>query len=109
MTGLYTTITLVNYSCMIVVHILLCLQVTSSNVSTSPATPDQPDDKFIPIQQGESPSDQGDQATDDYTIARWLNSLGLSAYVDNFHQQGLSSLFQLSEFTLEVRIHPQTV
>ncbi len=32
---------------------------------------------------------------------RWLNNLGLSAYVDNFHQQGLYNMFELQEFTLE--------
>ncbi len=31
----------------------------------------------------------------------WLNNLQLSAYVDNFHQQGLYNMFELQDFTLE--------
>ena len=37
-------------------------------------------------------------------ICSWLGSLGLAAYVDNFHQQGLVNMYQLENFTLEVNI-----
>ncbi|XP_064611404.1 cellular tumor antigen p53-like isoform X2 [Liolophura sinensis] len=37
----------------------------------------------------------------DTTIAKWLTNLGLSAYIDNFHQAGLYNLFQLDQFQLE--------
>ena len=33
----------------------------------------------------------------------WLNRLGLAAYVDNFAEQGYSNMFELQEFTFEVR------
>ncbi|KAL8571079.1 hypothetical protein ACOMHN_010540 [Nucella lapillus] len=42
----------------------------------------------------------GDQLQDN-TIASWLTGLGLSAYIDNFHQKGLVNLFQLDDFNLE--------
>ena len=32
----------------------------------------------------------------------WLRNLNLSAYVDNFSQQGLCNMFELNDFTLEV-------
>lgn len=28
--------------------------------------------------------------------------MGLSAYIDNFHQKGLSNLFQLDDFNMDV-------
>ena len=36
-------------------------------------------------------------------LIRWLQNLGLAAYVDGFHEQGYTNLFELHEFTLEVR------
>jgi hypothetical protein len=38
-------------------------------------------------------------------ICRWLNSLGLSAYIDNFQEQGLVQMLQLDDFTIEVGNH----
>ena len=35
-------------------------------------------------------------------FSRWLETLGLAAYVDYFHQKGLYDMFQLQDFTLEV-------
>ncbi|KAK7497948.1 hypothetical protein BaRGS_00010819 [Batillaria attramentaria] len=37
----------------------------------------------------------------DHTIASWLTGLGLSAYIDNFHQKGLVNLYQLDDFRIE--------
>ncbi|XP_025081496.1 LOW QUALITY PROTEIN: tumor protein 63-like [Pomacea canaliculata] len=37
----------------------------------------------------------------DHTIASWLARMGLSAYIDNFHQKGLSNLFQLDDFNMD--------
>ncbi|XP_070207161.1 cellular tumor antigen p53-like isoform X2 [Littorina saxatilis] len=37
----------------------------------------------------------------DTTISSWLTGLGLSAYIDTFHQQGFVNLYQLEEFNLE--------
>lgn len=42
-----------------------------------------------------------EQMNGDHSISSWLNSLGLSAYIDNFHQQNLFTMEQLDDFTVE--------
>ncbi|XP_071110266.1 cellular tumor antigen p53-like isoform X2 [Haliotis cracherodii] len=37
----------------------------------------------------------------DNTVAAWLNSIGLSAYIDNFHEKNFLNMFQLDEFSHE--------
>ncbi|XP_052072160.1 cellular tumor antigen p53-like isoform X3 [Mytilus californianus] len=40
-------------------------------------------------------------ANGDHSISNWLTTLGLSAYIDNFHQQNLFTMEQLDDFTVE--------
>ncbi|XP_013397877.1 cellular tumor antigen p53 isoform X2 [Lingula anatina] len=44
-------------------------------------------------------SSQGEVA--DMTIAKWLTSLGFAAYADNFHQIGLTTMYQLEDCSLQ--------
>ena len=37
-----------------------------------------------------------------FFYSRWLTSLGLGAYIDNFHELGLSQMHHLDDFSLEV-------
>lgn len=57
--------------------------VSSTNLS-NPSTPE------------ELSNSQGD-----FTVASWLNRLGLSAYVDNFIELGFTNMFELQEFSFE--------
>ncbi|KAL3861080.1 hypothetical protein ACJMK2_007165 [Sinanodonta woodiana] len=41
------------------------------------------------------------EASTDSSVVSWLTSLGLAAYIDNFHEQGLYSIMQLDDFTME--------
>ncbi|KAK2165295.1 hypothetical protein LSH36_52g04006 [Paralvinella palmiformis] len=36
-----------------------------------------------------------------YDVASWLQSLGLAAYTDSFHHQGIYYMYQLQDFSLE--------
>ncbi|KAL5015354.1 hypothetical protein ScPMuIL_009624 [Solemya velum] len=47
----------------------------------------------------EEPMLNGDVS--EYTVASWLNSMELSAYIDIFQQQGLHRMIQLDDFSLE--------
>ncbi|KAI0238142.1 hypothetical protein LSAT2_011246 [Lamellibrachia satsuma] len=67
----------------------------TSTYPSNPATPEQL------VHQPQNGQMQNVQVQNDYTIASWLSSLGLSAYVDNFSQQGFCNMFELNDFTLE--------
>ncbi|XP_078335379.1 tumor protein 63-like isoform X3 [Crassostrea virginica] len=57
--------------------------------------------QVIPIENGDAQVKEELLNGTDSTIASWLNGLGLSAYIDNFHQQNLLTMSQLQDYTIE--------
>ncbi|XP_061162245.1 tumor protein 63-like isoform X5 [Saccostrea echinata] len=57
--------------------------------------------QVIPIENGDAQIKEELLNGTDNSIASWLTSLGLSAYIDNFHQQNLVTMSQLEDHTLE--------
>ncbi|XP_048751531.2 cellular tumor antigen p53-like isoform X2 [Ostrea edulis] len=57
--------------------------------------------QVIPIENGDAQIKEELLNGTDSSIASWLTSMGLSAYIDNFHQQNLITMSQLEDYTLE--------
>lgn len=43
----------------------------------------------------------GEETIDDNSVASWLTGIGLAAYIDIFHEQGLTNMHHLDEFSIE--------
>ncbi|KAK3104458.1 hypothetical protein FSP39_002436 [Pinctada imbricata] len=70
------------------------VQVTSSQNGSASV-------QVIPIENGDAAVKEEMIHTMDNSIATWLTSIGLSAYIDNFHQMNLVNMSQLDDFTIE--------
>ncbi|XP_033764391.1 tumor protein 63-like isoform X2 [Pecten maximus] len=81
------------------------VQVTSSQNGQPAVTVQQvmsaPVDNLSPSAIKEELSSTLNGCASDNSIKSWLDSLGLSAYIDNFHRMNLTTMQQLEDFTIE--------